>query len=257
MTVNMPKETVAKLIDTGLELGALPSGSPVPKGMHPVIFCFGQQKAVHPSVHIGNLPFNWEYSEFIMSIPFIYLSDGMKGPFGFSTRLFLDNKTHYADAQEAIIAGWNYHLSKRAAHIDTVPTIPWGLEDHSYHIHDRANATQSLLRLAAHSTTEWKASTEFPNFAEIAAHLNDKMIGDTSVTGKDATGIFKCAKFNWHIDTAKIAAIEGTLDVDSAEGIHAGLPVQHVSFKGIDSTRWGAFRIATNWSMSMPDLPCD
>lgn len=181
----------------------------------------------------------------------------MKGPFGFSSRLFLDNKTHYADAQEAILAGWEYHLSKHAAHIDTVPTIPWGLEDHSYHIRDRANATKSLLRLVAHSMTEWKAFSEFSNFSPIAAHLNNKMIGDTSLFGKDGTGKFKCAKWNWHLQTAKVAAIEGTLDVDSADGIHVGLPVQHVSFNGLDSRTWGAFRIATNWSLSLPDLPCD
>jgi hypothetical protein len=253
VTVNMPDATVEKLLDAGLVLGAVPKG--VPTGQHPVIFCFGQQKEVHPAVHIGNLPFNWEYSEFIMTVPFVYLNTTgqMKGPYSFAARLFLDNRTHYADAQEAILAGWAYHLAKRPAHIDTTPDIPWGLEDHEYHISDRQDATKSFLHLSAHSTTEWKAPSAFPHFATIGATINNPLVGDTNMLGK-TTGKFLCAHFNWHLESAQIAAIKGKLSIDFS--FLPGLPTQKMNFVGIDGADFGGFRLRTNWSMGLPDLAC-
>eukprot|EP01065_Artemidia_motanka_P038064 TRINITY_DN46936_c0_g1_i1.p1 TRINITY_DN46936_c0_g1~~TRINITY_DN46936_c0_g1_i1.p1 ORF type:complete len:302 (+),score=110.95 TRINITY_DN46936_c0_g1_i1:53-907(+) len=256
ITINFPKASVQSMIDDGLVLGSVPGQPAGDEGKHPVIFCFGQQREVHPSIHIGNLPFNWAYSEFIMSVPFVYLNTTgqNQGPFTFQPRLFLDNITKESDASEAILAGWAYALAKRAARIVTEPTIPWGLGNHQYHISERKDSSKKLLTLSATTTTGWQEPSSFPKFQVIGAAMDNTLIGDTSMFGKDATGKFRCTKFNWHLERARIASLTGQLSI--ADSYIHGLPVGLHNFTGVETTDFGAFRLATNWSISMPALSC-
>eukprot|EP01062_Namystynia_karyoxenos_P028190 TRINITY_DN21405_c0_g1_i1.p2 TRINITY_DN21405_c0_g1~~TRINITY_DN21405_c0_g1_i1.p2 ORF type:complete len:303 (+),score=132.80 TRINITY_DN21405_c0_g1_i1:68-910(+) len=251
VSINLPKQVVQGLLDDGLTLGDVPGLPPSAAGKHPVIFCFGQQREVHPAVHVGNFPFNWAYDEFIMSIPFVY--KGAKGPFAFCPRLFLDNSTHLADAQEAVLAGWTYGLAKKLAHISTTPANPWGLQEHRYEITERPDASRRLLSLRAAAGTPWRKGSDFPKFQVIGSAMDNPIIGDTSPLGK-TTGKYVCAEFHWHLDTARVASIDGQVTVH--ESFLSGLPTGTFNFTGVETTDFGAFRLSTNWSMAMPHIKC-
>lgn len=245
LTVNFPKAVAKGFLDPGLELGAVPAGL-VPDGMHPVIFCFGEQGDVGPT--------KWWYNEFIMSVPYAYVTETQKGPFNFATRLFLDNATHFITARQAIAAGWGYGIAKRSAHMSTTPVMPWGIEDHEYLINDRDDASKRFLTFNSHATTEWRTPSDFPNFAPVVDAIHIPNIGDTSMTGKDATGKWACFVFDWHLEHARVASIEGQLTINFA--YVPGLPTGQHNFTGIADSKFGAYRLATNWTIGMPRQKC-
>ena len=242
--VMMPAATVESFLPPGLQLAPQPVA---PVGFHPVIMAFGRQVDVHPLV--GPPLFDETYWEFIHSVPWTTFTADAKhgasampnpGPFIFSPRLYLDSPS-------MVFLGWLYGLDKELAVGDG------DLETFNIVRHTNDTGGEPILSANWSSTGPFAAADSFFSFAPwLDAMENQPLVGLSKWTG-----IFECSRFNWGLsDGALLAPVEGSFDV--YESYAGDMPVGTTEFTAMGdpvSGIWGAWRLQTNWTMSIP-VPC-
>lgn len=79
--------------------------------------------------------------------------------------------------------------------------------------------------------------------------MSQKLVGKSKL----GDGFYECARFNWGMDEATMAPIEGTISVSNR--FVGNMPAQEIDFVGIDRQWEGGWMLKNTWSMT-PPLPC-
>lgn len=233
VTLSLPREEVASMLAPQLELGVPPS-EVLRDGEHPVVFAFGFQQDVRPVIHVGKLPFDWTYQEFILAVPFVRFPDHPeRGQLTHPVNLYLDKLP-------PVVLGWAYGLPKMLAD---------GFETNasSYRVFAKptnVSESQSVLSASWRGTGEKRAAAEFPNFAPLAEGLKLPLVGASHVPG------VLCSNFDWGLDVMQLTAATGNVGVDAT--FVGDIQQRQVPFVGLDESPVSGFQMETKWTMSAP-----
>lgn len=231
--VPLPSDQVRRMLPPQLLLAPNPMTGPTE---HPVFFLFGHQYDVRMTSVFRYL-FKMDYLEHITFIPYVKKRDPRPGPcasqlFDYTPQLFLD---------------------------DLLPTVGgrlvWGLRkslgslkqrEGNYQVSSYATGAP-LISLDYRTDGPSKRPTDYPNFAPMAgmfdlASVENICLGDF--------GPIICSSFDWNIPSAIAQPIEGTMTLQ--QGYLPGLQAKTYPFKSLADAPWGAFRLTTRWTYSMP-----
>jgi len=222
-----PRSVAAGLLPSGIDLA--PQGITGPDE-HPVVFLLGREWQV--DVHVG--PFaarDCQYLEFLIAVPFVRRAGAattVAGPFIFMPRLFLD-------AWPFVIAGWFYAYAKRRARVTSHPD--------SYAIASLLAGTP-LLSARFEDRGPWGPPSAYPNSEHVAPVFHLPFVG------KLPFGAFVYSNLEFHLERARIQPVSA--DVGIERSFARGLPPARHSFRGIDESPFGAFRIEVPWTLRPP-----
>lgn len=236
--VPLAKEKVQSILPKGLELAPQTSTS---EDKHPVLVILGKQKRVRNVMGSSTLPYEFNYTETVVAIPYTQVSKnrlrGVKyrGPYYFMPKIFLDNAVPQ-------ILGLPYGYEKVQSAFALAPKKVEGKTYASYSISKGGKTFVSALSQAA---SEVGSPEDFANFAEVQQMLDQPIIG----IRKDG---FTCSSFDWNKDNnLQIQSITASLRVASPL-VHGGIGPFDFSSKGIARAKLGAFNILSDWHMVGP-----
>jgi hypothetical protein len=207
------------MLPTGLELAAHDF---MPGKRHPLVLILGRQSDVRPRI----LPFDAEYLEAILAVPFVQLGgpgERPRGPFCYCPRLLLDRRLPIA------IGRLLYGYDKRRALIRMTAD--------GYRIADSAHGELLSARFRA-------AAAPVEPLRRAAAVLFQLPVISRAAQGWR----FSFADFG--VDRALIEPLELKLTIHRP--FVSGLPVGEFVIAGIAGEASRAFRIQTSWRLLGP-----
>jgi uncharacterized protein with NAD-binding domain and iron-sulfur cluster len=217
---------VATKLPPGLHLAPLAQWN----DFHPVILLFARQRHVRP----GFMPFGGtNYHEFVELIPSVALDDldmPSGGPFSYMPYLLLDQVT------PVIIGKTLYGFNKMLARIRSLSS--------SYEIRC------GLGEIGAHFYNEGLPGdiSKFPNMSEVRDLMERPLISQTE------TGSWVYSYLDFCLDAATFQGISGHVSIGPPLIPPPPDDDPYYSFKSILKERYGAFRLTTNWNLSLPLL---
>ena len=225
-TVSMSRDVVQGLLPEGLELADHTSRRV------PVIFIFGHHRDVRPDIGHGLSAtglIGLKYLEFIFGVPSVHLK-GTPGDqrLTFMPRLFLDRVV-------PVWMGYPYGFAKTVAEIHA--------SKNHYAVLD-AKTHEELI------VADWAADGAFENPWDIANFSLIQDILTQPMIGKTPAG-FACSNFNWSLRGSSIQPLRAEVSLKNA--FLSGLVPADYQLPSIDEVPLGAFRVVTQWTLSLPE----
>lgn len=227
VTLPFDREVVEGLLPPGLELADTESAR------LPVILMFGRHRDVHPAAGTWSedLPVGLNYHEFILGVPFVRAAGGST-LYTFMPRLFLDERL-------PILLGLPYGFAKKISAVVE--------RTGEYQVFDLATGNELV-------NAEWMPTGDFQNPDEVANFGDIQRILALPMIGKTVAGPLVCSDFDWNLGGARsIQPVNAAGRIDLP--FLPGLPRLQWSAPGIDERPFGAFRVRTQWTLSLP-RPC-
>lgn len=221
-----PASYVTKKLPTGLTLVRPPELT----DKHPVILIFSKQRNVRP----GFVPFGGiSYHEFVELIPSVAFAEGgpAGGPFSYMPYLLLDQIA-------PVVVGVNlYGFNKRLGRIRS--------RGGSYEIRSELGETRARF------DDEWLPGdiSKFENMNKVRDLMELPLIGQTP------TGSWVFSYLDFGLDAATIQATKGTVEIGEPviqPGPDSDGDYSFYRFPSIRDEPYGAFRLSTKWTLSVP-----
>ena len=228
--LSLPQSEVRALLPAGLELGAQNSTG---AEKHPVLVILGKQKRVRNVVGRTTLPYEFNYTETVLAVPYTRLSAGTlprakyRGPFYFMPKIFLDNRVPQ-------FLGYAYGYNKVIAKL---------VADTGTYLISRG--AQSLLNASFVSQAAFASPERFPKYAEVERMMKQPIIG------KRPDG-FVCSAFDWNPENnLRIQPVSGTLQI-LVPLMNGSVGPLFYKSRSIKDARLGSFNVNSAWGLRGP-----